>query len=202
MPNKAPTSNTSALINREAWLQAATRILAQRVFTPAGFDVPQVQVSVGFASGGLRSRAIGQCWSKSGAKDGLNHIFISPSLGEAYEALDTLTHELIHAVDDCKHKHGKEFKSIALAIGMKGPMRSASAGPELKPLLENILATLPPYPHAKLSVSHKVTISIPPPKARCAVCGYRVTIPKRFIDFGPPICPKDKQEMEPLGHWG
>lgn len=202
MQNTAPASNSSELPNREAWLQAAARVLAQRVFAPAGFDVPQVQVSVGFASGGLRSRAIGQCWSTSGAKDGLNHIFISPSLGDPYDALDTLAHELIHAVDDCKHKHGKEFKAIALAIGMKGPMRSASAGPTLKPVLEDILTSLPAYPHAKLSVSHKVTISTPPPKARCAVCGYRVTIPKRFIDFGPPICPKDKQEMEPLGDWG
>jgi len=25
-------------------------------------------------------------------------------------------------VDDCEHKHGKEFKKIALSLGMIGPM--------------------------------------------------------------------------------
>ena len=28
---------------------------------------------------------------------------------DAVEVLDTLLHELIHAVDDCEHKHGKAF---------------------------------------------------------------------------------------------
>ena len=102
-------------INREQWLQLATRQITP-LFQALGRKVPPVKVSVGFPSGGLRSSAIGQCWPASGAQDKQNHIFISPSLGSAYEVIDTLAHELIHAVDDCQHKHGKEFKALALAL--------------------------------------------------------------------------------------
>ena len=58
-----------------------------------------------------------------------NQIFVSPALLDPVLVLDTLAHELVHAVDDCEHKHGKEFKKIALSLGMIGPMRSAGAGP-------------------------------------------------------------------------
>lgn len=187
-------------INREHWLQLATLQITP-LFQALGRKVPPVKVSVGFPSGGLRSRAIGQCWPVSGAQDKQNHIFISPSLGSAYEVIDTLAHELIHAVDDCQHKHGKEFKALALALGMEGPMRQASAGPGLKLKLEGMLRALPPYPHSRLNASHRHVISIPPPKARCAVCGYKVTVPKRFLHLGAPICPADKVQMKELGDW-
>ena len=192
--------STDSTENREAWLQAAVAKLAP-IFRAIGHEVPPVKTSIGFPSGGIRSNAIGQCWARGGAKDKLNHIFISPTLGSAYEAIDTLAHELIHAVDDCVHKHGKEFKAIALAIGMKGPMRSASAAEKLNPKLEAILKELPPYPHGKLNAPDKRIQSSPPPKACCDICGYKVTVPKRFLHFGPPICPGDKVQMQCIGDW-
>jgi len=73
-------------------------------------------------------RVIGQCWSTQSSSAGVNEIFISPKLADPVEVLDTLTHELVHAVDNCKHKHGKEFKAIAKKIGLEGKMREASAG--------------------------------------------------------------------------
>ena len=192
--------STDSTENREAWLQAAVAKLAP-IFKAIGHEVPPVKTSIGFPSGGIRSNAIGQCWARGGAKDKLNHIFISPTLGSAYEAIDTLAHELIHAVDDCVHKHGKEFKAIALAIGMKGPMRSASAAEKLKPKLEAILKELPPYPHGKLNAPATRVQSSPPPKACCDICGYKVTVPKRFLHIGPPICPGDKVQMQCIGDW-
>ena len=186
---------------RESWLLHATHLLGQTLFQPLGYTVPTVKVSVGYASSGLRSRAIGQCWSRKNADDQLNHIFISPTLGNGFEVIDTLTHELVHAVDDCQHKHGKEFKKIALAIGMVGPMRSAGAGPILKSKLEALLLQLPPYPHGKLNVSHQRRISSPPPKASCSICGYKVTVPKRFLHLGPPICPVDQVTLQAQGDW-
>jgi len=192
---------TALHATREGWLLLATTQLAQEIFAPHGYRVPEVKVSVGYASTGLRSSAIGQCWSRKSAADETNHVFISPSLGTAYEAIDTLTHELVHAVDDCEHKHGKEFKKIALAIGLQGPMRSAGAGPALKKRLESLLARLPPYPHGRLKVSHHRPVSVPPPKAECEKCGYRVTVPKRFLHLGPPICPTHMTPMKELGEW-
>ena len=186
---------------REGWLLLASNLLAKEIFAPHGYRVPGVQVSVGYASTGLRSSAIGQCWPRKRAADETNHIFISPSLGTAYEAIDTLTHELVHAVDDCEHKHGKEFKKIALAIGLQGPMRSAGAGPALKKRLGSLLASLPPYPHGRLEAMHHRPVSVPPPKAECEQCGYKVTVPKRFLHLGPPICPAHKTPMKELGDW-
>ena len=79
---------------------------------------------------------MGQCWSRQSSSNEQNQIFISPVLHDDVEVLDTLVHELVHAVDDCQHKHGKEFKAIALSLGLKGPMRSADAGPELRQTLQ------------------------------------------------------------------
>jgi hypothetical protein len=84
---------------------------------------------------------------------------------------------------------------------MKGPMRSASAAEKLKPKLEAILKELPPYPHGKLNAPAKRIQSSPPPKACCDICGYKVTVPKRFLHFGPPICPGDKVQMQCIGDW-
>ena len=123
---------------RETWLLAAVDLL-RPVFLAKHHVIPKdVMVSCGFASTGTRSHHIGQCWSRQSSTNDQNQIFISPALHEPVEVLDTLVHELVHAVDDCKHKHGKEFKKIALSLGMKGPMRNADAGPELKEKLTQL----------------------------------------------------------------
>ncbi len=153
--SEKPQKTIALHATREGWLLLASDLLAREIFSPHGYRVPEVKVSVGYASTGLRSSAIGQCWSRKSSADDTNHIFISPSLGTAYEVIDTLTHELVHAVDDCEHRHGKAFRKIALAIGLQGPMRSASAGAALKTRLESLLERLPPYPHGRLKAVHR-----------------------------------------------
>ena len=186
---------------REEWLLAAVEAV-RPLFSAKNHLVPaDCQVSCGFASTGTRSHHIGQCWPKSRSVDDRNQIFISPVLSDPVEVLDTLVHELVHAVDDCKNRHGKEFKKIALSLGMEGPMRSASAGPKLKAQLEAIAQTLGPYPHGKLKVLHQKAISRSRPRAKCSSCGYQVPMLKRFLVYGAPICPKDKGEMEQVGNW-
>ena len=187
-------------ITREAWLLAAVQLL-RPLFAAKGFSVPPCQVSCGFASTGTRSGHVGQCWSTKSASNELNQIFIAPTLKSSYEVLDTLVHELVHAVDNCENKHGKEFKKIALKMGMKGPMRSAEAGPELKATLTSFLDTLGQYPHGHLKVGMRKAPRRDRPRAKCKHCGYQVPMLKKFLTFGPPICPKDKVEMEALGNW-
>ena len=185
---------------REAWLLAAVALL-RPLFAAKGFSVPPCQVSCGFASTGTRSGHVGQCWSTKSASNELNQIFIAPTLKSSYEVLDTLVHELVHAVDNCENKHGKEFKKIALKMGMKGPMRSAEAGPELKATLTSFLDTLGQYPHGHLKVGMRKAPRRDRPRAKCKHCGYQVPMLKKFLTYGPPICPKDKVEMEALGNW-
>lgn len=186
---------------REEWLLAAVEEI-RPIFSLKGHQIPlDCQVSCGFASTGTRSHHIGQCWSRSSSTHERNQIFISPALYEPAEVLDTLVHELVHAVDNCEHKHGKEFKKMALSLGMVGPMRSAGAGPELKAKLEVVANALGPYPHGKLKVIHHKAISRLRPRAKCPTCGFQVPMLKRFLAYGAPICPKDKVEMEQVGNW-
>jgi hypothetical protein len=186
---------------REEWLQAAIEMI-RPTFLSKGYRIPDdCQVSCGFASTGLRSHHIGQCWSRKSSSDGRNQIFISPALQDPLEVMDTLVHELVHAVDDCQHKHGREFKKIAMKVGLEGPMRSASAGKELKQHLAELAAKIGPYPHGRLEVYHRKVTNSPRPRAKCPACGFTVPMLKRFLVYGPPICPKDRIGMEALGSW-
>ncbi len=186
---------------RESWLLAAVDLL-RPVFLAKNHTIPSdVMVSCGFASTGTRSHHVGQCWSKRSSANDQNQIFISPALHEPVEVLDTLVHELVHAVDDCQHKHGKEFKKIALSLGMKGPMRSADAGPELKETLKQLAQQLGAYPHGKLQVTHHKAVSRARARAKCPECGFQVPMYRKFLAYGPPLCPKDKIEMTPIGDW-
>lgn len=186
---------------REAWLLRAVDLL-RPLFLRKGHHIPgELLVSCGFASTGNKTHHIGQCWSRQSSANDCNQIFISPTLDDPFEVLDTLVHELVHAVDDCKNKHGKEFKKIALSLGMKGPMRSAGAGPELKKSLEELIPQLGPYPHGKLKVSHRKVVRKARARARCPECHYEVPMYKRFLNYGPPLCPVHKKEMTPLGEW-
>lgn len=192
-------------LTREAWLLFAVDALAP-LFQEKGYALPRIRVSCAIPSTSRRGSAVGQCWSSKSSADGANEIFISPVHADPVEVLDTLVHELVHAVDDCQHRHGKEFKKIALDLGLQGKMIAASAGPELRGRLASIAVELTArvgaYPHAAMSVPSSIYASPKPaPKAACQKCGFRVSMLKKYLDYGPPICPKDMLPMEKKGRW-
>ncbi len=186
-------------MNREQWLQEAVRHLSA-IFKERGYDLPEVRVSCGFAHSTSR-RVIGQCWSTKSSEAGINEIFISPKLADPVEVLDTLTHELVHAVDNCEHRHGKEFKAIAKDIGLEGKMREASAGKALKVRLTEIAMKIGTYPHAKLAVPSPSPSFRSRPRAVCERCGFKVPMLKAWVHYGPPVCPMDQVLMEKEGDW-
>jgi len=187
--------------NREQWLMAAIEEI-RPLFERMGYSVPVVKVSVGFPSTGGKGRHLGQCWSTKSAEDGVNQIFIAPHLQTPFDFLDTLVHELVHAVDDCESGHGESFKKIAKDVGLTGPMRSASAGEGLKQELMTITEKLGNFPHGRLSLPIRTLQKAPKrPGARCSKCGYEVVMLKRHLNLGPPICPKDAERMEETGEW-
>ena len=188
-------------INREQWLMQAVEHLAP-LFERAGYAMPIVKVSIGFPSTGSKGRHLGQCWSTKSAVDGVNQIFIAPHLPTPLDVLDTLVHELVHAVDDCESGHGENFKKIAIDVGLKGPMRSAGAGEWLKQDLIRIVDKLGAFPHGRLSLPVRTMQKAPKrPGAKCAKCGYEVVMLKKHLALGPPICPKDMEGMEETGEW-
>jgi hypothetical protein len=188
-------------ITRELWLQNAVDLVSP-IFKNKGYTIPKVQVSCGFPSTGNKSKHVGQCWGRSSTNDGTNQLFISPVLDEPVQVLDTLVHELVHAVDDCAHHHGPEFKKIATDVGLQGLMREASAGPWLQEQLTGIVRQLGKYPHSKINLAHSSSKKTGPrPRAKCKKCGYEVTPLKKWLYMGPPLCPKHTTEMEPIGDW-
>ena len=184
---------------REQWLHQAVKAVTP-IFSEKGYVVPKVNVSCGFPSTG-KDRHIGQCWSSESSEAEINEIFISPKLDDPVEVLDTLIHELVHAIDNCKNSHGAEFKKIALSVGLQGKMRQASAGEKLKERLKKISSALSPYPHKKIKFRVKVRNHKPRPKAVCQECGYEINILKKWLHYGPPLCPLHKTEKEPMGIW-
>jgi DNA-directed RNA polymerase subunit RPC12/RpoP len=172
------------------------------LFQARGYVVPQVKVSVGFPSTGGKGRHLGQCWSSRAAEDNINQIFIAPHLKTPLDFLDTLVHELVHAVDNCESGHGENFKKIAKDVGLLGPMRSASAGALLKHQLNGIADKIGRFPHGRLSLPiRNLQKTAKRPGARCTKCGYEVVMLKKHLDLGPPICPKDMKGMEETGEW-
>jgi hypothetical protein len=186
---------------RELWLQNAVDLISP-IFKHKGYTIPKVQISCGFPSTGNKSKHVGQCWGRSSTNEGANQLFISPVLDEPVQVLDTLVHELVHAIDDCMHHHGPEFKKIATDIGLQGLMREASAGPWLLEQLTSISKQLGKYPHSKINLAHSASKKTGPrPRAKCKKCGYEVTPLKKWLHMGPPLCPKHTTEMEPIGDW-
>ena len=191
----------SMTLLREEWLMRAV-VHLEPIFQRGGYQIPKVKVSIGFPSTGAKGRHLGQCWGSKASEDGINQIFIAPNQSDPVEVLDTLTHELVHAVDDCKSGHGEGFKKIATDVGLIGPMRSAGAGQHLKQDLIRIAQALGHFPHARLLVARGASrAGIKRPGAKCAKCGYEVVMLRKHLDLGPPICPKDMEGMDQIGEW-
>lgn len=141
-------------MNRETWLRAGFDALNDIVFKPAGFELPEVYISVGFQNS---KRALASCWFKRDNSQDQCHIFISPEMAksvgdtdsldstEHMGVLDVLAHELIHALRPMAG-HGKDFKYVADRIGLIGKMTSTKAGPELRAELEQIVSIIGEYP--------------------------------------------------------
>lgn len=182
--------------NREAWLQRASNVF-QGWFEEIGEEMPPVWVSIGFNGGRSKKNAVGQCWSRASSQDGINHVFVSPARGsdESVDALATLLHELVHAVDDCEHGHTKNFIRIARQLGFKPKWTSScNRTDELTERLEGLVERIGPLPHGALvgeraadQPKKQGTRMLKLEAADC--CGYVVRTTQKWIDEGLPICP-------------
>lgn len=186
---------------REAWLKDATEIMRERLFKPLSPEspLPPVYVSIGWPGGRNPRKVIGQYWHHKASADGIAHVFVSPMHKSTEEHLETLAHELVHAcVPDAGHK--KPFRTIALAIGLEGPMRSTCAGPSLKLFFKDVLIPkIGEIPHASLRLSelNKKKQTTRMLKCECETCGYTARTSRQWIEtLGAPLCPCNGMPME------
>lgn len=182
---------------RESWLLEAIKLITPH-FESVGYKVPKnIRVTCGWPSTRAlgKRRAVGQCWSAESSKENMFNIFISPFLAAdgSGEPVDTLVHEVVHAVVGLHEKHNKVFKKCALAVGLEGKMTSASAGEELLKKIAKWEKTLGAYPHdvldqTKSPVKKQTTRMI---KMECGDCGYVCRTAKKWLDLcGPVECPE------------
>jgi hypothetical protein len=182
---------------REQWLQAGVAVLNAKVFRPVELDAPKdAKVCCSWPGGGSRQKAIGECWPRGLSKAKVNEMFISPKIDSPVEALATLAHEMVHAIDDCKNGHKAPFARMAKAIGLEGKMKSTVAGEELGEKLRVIAEELGVYPHQALNLSGRKKQSTRLLKCECPQCGYVARVAKKWLDVGAPVCPECEIQMQ------
>ncbi|XVU22554.1 hypothetical protein ACQPZJ_35535 [Actinoplanes sp. CA-054009] len=134
---------------REGWLHEAIQIF-RPWFEDVSLPIPEtLHVSIGFSWGARAEGRIiqGQCWSRNASQDMVNHIFISPEMGDPMKVLMVLVHELCHAGTDCNGGHGGEFLRAMKELGMRKPFTDSLATEEFTGRLKAVAEALGPYPH-------------------------------------------------------
>jgi hypothetical protein len=151
---------------------------------------------------------VGQCFPASMVADGIPQIKISPILEDPFVVAHVMAHELIHA---CRPNagHGREFREVALSIGLSGPMRSTQPGPALTTRLREVVAALGPYPHTAIDLDARRLITVSEPgrdeprvsdlprkqtarllKVSCPTHGYIARVTRMWLnEMGAPFCP-------------
>lgn len=181
---------------REAWLGRVYREL-RRVFEATGHTLPErIRFSCGWPPGsrGGKKTTLGVCFFKEASADHSVEIFVSPIIAESLMAAGVLAHELVHAALGTPG-HGKDFKALALAIGLEGPMKEALPGAALNEALRAIVESIGPYPHAELGAGQAADKPIKQTtrmrKVVCPECPepYIVRMSQATINRGLPTCP-------------
>jgi hypothetical protein len=182
---------TTPSLERQQWLELAVEALRAK-FMDIGHAVPtKIRISIGWPKRAASCGRIGECWSTKASSDQHAELFISPELTEGVRILDVLAHELVHATVGVEAKHGKAFKQCALAIGLIGPIRATTAGPEFIAWTEALFKHIGPYPAGYLTDMPKQGTRML--KCTCSGCGYTVRITRKWLELaGPPICPTDR----------
>jgi hypothetical protein len=212
-------TSTELRQTRESWLENAIDGMRPR-FVEVGYPLPEkVHVSVGFgAFGARRENAIieGQTWKREASVDDVNHVFISPELGDTAQVLAVLIHELVHVTLDNEDGHKGRFAEIATRLGLEGKMTEATPGPVLAFELITMAASLGDYPHGKIDLEKLVARQPVGPDGKpvrvrvhsapgaqtnryhnviCEKDGYRVRMTQKWIDAGLPSCGVCGSEM-------
>jgi hypothetical protein len=185
-------------LERQQWLELAVEALRSR-FADVGYTVPEkFRVSIGWPKRAASCGAIGECWSTDASSDRHAESFISPALSDGARIVDVMAHELVHATVGAAAGHGKLFKQCALRIGLCGPMRATTAGPEFTKWAESLFKRIGPYPAGFLTDSPKQGTRML--KCECSTCGYIARVSQKWLaQSGPPICPADKIHMQAMG---
>lgn len=182
---------------REGWLTAARDLCIERIF--ADELKSPTTVACGWPGGKSPLKTIGQCFPPEWAANGTTHIWISPALHDPVNVLETLVHELIHAIIGCDKKHGRHFRKAMEEVGLEGKPTATVAGEDLREQLLEIADELGPYPHDRIAWRTKAKSERKSTRVKLVSPvdpDYVVHIvPARLEEYGAPLCPMCNQPM-------
>lgn len=178
----------TAPITREQWLNECAELILDEIIRPVWTvrEDLKIKVSVGFAPNSRpdsKRAPIGFCLRSTCSEEGFSEIFIVPKINDSAQVLYVLAHELIHAVDDCKHGHKGPFVELARRIGLVGPATATVAGPELAAKLAQYIDMLGPIPHARVNLTSQAKQVNRNLLVRCDHCGFKFNTSKTQIEI-------------------
>ncbi len=191
---------------REAWMIAAIEKW-RPMFKALGHDIPAVRVSVGWPHGrGNRKDILGQCFAPASVADGQPAIFVSPIQHNPTAILETIGHELIHAVNHA-WAHRAPFQKVALALGYENGAKVQTNANESPVLFKRLTAwakALGTFPHSQVNPGGSAgkgpgVQSTRMLKVVCPEDGYTVRTTRKWLDVGNPSCPKGHEMAEVVG---
>lgn len=193
-----------AQYTREQWLNRMLGHVLDMYESACGasFEAPRIRVSCGWAGvapGGRVDCVRGACYGPLSSGDDTHEIFISPMLDDGATVVETLCHEVTHAVAGIEANHGTTFTETGARIGMIGVGEESLPGPILRAAIAAWLADAPVYPHAILTPPPPEPSPSPDPtptptqttrqlKATCSGCGYVIRVTMKWASRGLPTC--------------
>ena len=144
---------------REAFLTEAAALCLDDVIMPVveaskfEFERPRFRISVGFPPNNRGGKTIAVCFVREASGDGVNEIFVNPTIDDPLHVLEAVAHELIHAVDNCASGHRNFFAHVARKIGLEGKLTATVAGDKLAATLREHIGLLGDFPHHKMNVN-------------------------------------------------
>lgn len=183
----------------DEWLTEATdRVLRAEIYRRCAVHVPPVRVSVGFGTRGLSNGALAQTLPRGLALDGVNEVYIRPTLHDPTEVLTVLVGELIRASFDGKAPNGKRVEIALANMGISMLRGSAVRGgliptPELETDLRALAESLGDYPRANgldIAAAARAKQSTRMIRCECSGCGFLFRTSQSWIDkTGTLSCP-------------
>lgn len=161
------------------------------------FNPSNINVALAHIKSKGKSKVLGNCYSKNfdvESKKTQIHINIDTvyydeekkkvkwSVKNFHDFLEVLVHELVHATDDCKSSHGKEFKRIATAVGLEGiggisgkAFTSTKPNDEFDSIYKDVIKEGKKWIFSEFSWVNK-TRKTKSETFKCGLCGSRFTI--------------------------
>jgi hypothetical protein len=138
--------------------------------------------------------ALGVCFSRVATSDGVNEIFINPTMTDQDQILFVTLHELCHAEDNNRSGHSGRFARNITALGGIPPHTHGTPSDDLKAVFNQFRDEYGPFPAPPLNVDKldkpkKQTTRMR--KLECKQCGWlaRVSTAQASRLYHGSVCP-------------